>query len=85
MFNYTQWLQDEQQMCTGHKARKIIGVSDKREKVKLPDLSNSGWKYVFIQSTSRIRTLLEGMFFMYCKLLLKQDKYIVLCYHNFTR
>ena len=70
-------------MCTGHKACKIIGVSDKREKVKLPDLSNSGWKYVFIQSTSRIRTLSEGMFFMYCKLSLKQVKYIVLCYHNF--
>ena len=83
MFNYAQWLQNEQQICTGHKACKIIGVSDKREKVKLPDLSKSEWKYVFIQSTSRIRTLSEGMFFMYCKLLLKQGTLLLILCANF--
>jgi hypothetical protein len=58
-------MQDQKQKCTGPEARSIIGVSDiKRERMKLPDTK---WKYVFIQSTSRIRILSEGSHFMYCK------------------
>ena len=60
-------IQDKRRLCSNRQARKIIGISDKREKVKLPDLSNTEWKYAFIQSTSRIRTLPEGSLFMYCK------------------
>ena len=60
-------MQDERRICTGRPARKIIGVSDKRETIKLPDLSGREWKYVFIQNTSRIQILPEGTLFMYCK------------------
>ena len=35
--------------------------------MKLPDLSDTEWKYVFIQSTSRIRILSKDSHFMYCK------------------
>ena len=61
-------LQDKEQRCTGSKARKIIGVSDKRELLMLPDLSTTPWKYVFIQSTSRVRMLCEGTHFLFCKI-----------------
>jgi hypothetical protein len=54
-------------VSSDRQARKLLGISDKREKVKLPDLSNSEWKYAFIQSTSRIQMLPEGSLFMYCK------------------
>lgn len=61
-------LQDKEQRCTGSKARKILGVSDKRELLMLPDLSATPWKYVFIQSTSRVRMLCEGTHFLFCKI-----------------
>ena len=60
-------MQGKNRKCTGRKARNIIGVTDKREMIKLPDLSGTEWKYVFIQSTSRIKTLPEDSLFMYCK------------------
>ena len=44
-----------------------MGISDKRELMILPDLSGTQWKYVFIQSTSRIRILPEESRFMFCK------------------
>ena len=68
--NYYVYMQDKEQTCTGPKAREIIGVSDKRELLTLPDLSHTPWTYVFIQSTSRIRTLLEGTHFMFCKIII---------------
>ena len=55
-------------MCTGPKAHKVIGVSGKREPLMLPDLSGTPWKYVFIQSNSRIKILQEGSHFMFCKI-----------------
>ena len=61
-------LQDKKHVCTGSKARNIIGISDKRELSMLPDLSGTQWKYVFIQSTSRIQMLREGTHFMFCKI-----------------
>ena len=54
-------------MCPDRQARKIIGISDKREKVKLHALTDTEWKYAFVQSTSRIRILPEGSLFMHCK------------------
>lgn len=60
-------IQDKRRLCSDRQARKIIGISDKREKVKLPDLKNTEWKYIFIQSTSRIRMLPKGSLFMYCE------------------
>ena len=57
-------------MCTGPTAREVIGINDKREFLTLPDLSGTQWKYVFIQSTSRIKTLLEGTYFIFCKITL---------------
>ena len=60
-------MQDEKKICTGGEARAIVGVSDKREHLTLPDLSGTQWKYVFIQSTSRIKILPEGSHFMFCK------------------
>ena len=54
-------------MCPDRQARKIIGISDKREKVKLNALTDTEWKYAFVQSTSRIRILPEGSLFMHCK------------------
>jgi hypothetical protein len=63
-------LKDKKQRCTGSNARNIIGVSDKRELLTLPDhdLSGTQWKYVFIQSISRVRMLCEGTHFMFCKI-----------------
>ena len=60
-------MQGKNRKCTGRRARNIIGVTGEREKMKLPDLSGTEWKYVFIQSTSRIKTLPEDSLFMYCK------------------
>ena len=61
-------IQDEEKICTGPSARKRIGVSIKRERLTLPDLSGTPWKYVFIQSTSRIKKLPAGTHFMFCKI-----------------
>ena len=55
------------QICPDREARKIIGISDKGEKVKLRDLADTEWKYAFIQSTSRLKILPEGSLFMHCK------------------
>ena len=60
--------QDEKRTCTGPKAREIIGVRDEREYLTLPDLRRTQWEYVFIQSTSRLTTLLKGTRFMFCKI-----------------
>ena len=51
----------------GSKARDIIGATDDRQTIKLPDLSTTQWKYVFIQSTSRLRMLPQETHFLFCK------------------
>jgi hypothetical protein len=53
----------------GPEAQKLVGVRNKRKKIR-PDLSNTKWKYVFIQSNSRIRKLPEGSYFLFCKFVL---------------
>ena len=62
-------MQDEKQLCMGPEAQKLVGVCDKRQILR-PDLSNTKWKYVFIQSNSRIRKLPKGSYFLFCKLVL---------------
>ena len=60
-------IQDEKHLCVGPEAQKVIGICDKRQIIR-PDLSNTKWKYVFIQSNSRVRKLPKGSYFMFCKL-----------------
>ena len=61
-------MQDEKKVC---EASNIIDISGKRELLTLPDLielRGTPWKYVFIQSTSRLQMLHKGTHFMFCKI-----------------
>ena len=51
-------------MCTGPKARALLGFCDKRQPIKMPE---SPWKYAFIQSTSRLRKLPKDTHIIFCK------------------
>ena len=52
-------------MSAGPEARQLLGFRNKKQPVKIPE--SLKWKYVFIQSTSRIRKLLKGTHFIICK------------------
>ena len=59
----------------------MIGFKDKQTPVKLSNLRSNSWKYVFIQSTSRIRVLPGGTHFIYCELF----TLIILNFHTFWK
>ena len=63
----TKFIQDEKRICTGLRARKMIGFKDEQTPVTLSNLKSNSWKYVFIQSNSRIRVLPKGTHFIFCK------------------
>ena len=61
-------IQDKTKTCTGSKAQEVIGFRDEQTPIEPPDLSGTNWKYVFIQTTSRLQKLPQGTHFMFCKL-----------------
>ena len=62
--------QDKQSICTGSKAQREIGFKNKQRPIKLADLHDPLWHYVFIQSTSRLQMLTQGSNFMFCKFII---------------